>query len=200
MLITTAVDSFIFIYIYIFLICQILFFRKKKKNRMLFAPVVLSTLRVNDIPASSFWLYSCVHHLQLNKLRWPLDDESTSTMSRLSTFSWSCIVCDNSGNFLHLRFSIICLKYSDIYSRANCVNPWKMFISLKTKQNKQNKKTFHRHCVSSFMLSTLGRIYSRQHIEIFSSFSQKTGFDSSCKLSPPGDNLHEMSEFVFWEK
>ena len=34
-------------------------------------------------------------------------------------------------------------------------------------------------------LSTLGKIFSRQHFEIFFSyFFQKTGFDISCKLSP----------------
>ena len=30
----------------------------------------------------------------------------------------------------------------------------------------------------------------------FSHFPQKTGFDISCK----GDNLHEMSNPIFWEK
>ena len=40
----------------------------------------------------------------------------------------------------------------------------------------------------------------------FSYFSQKTGFDISCKLSPQlnflhcGDNLHEMPHPVFWKK
>ena len=35
------------------------------------------------------------------------------------------------------------------------------------------------------MLSTLGKIFSRQHFEIiFLLFSQKTGFDISCKVSP----------------
>ena len=34
-------------------------------------------------------------------------------------------------------------------------------------------------------LNTLGKIFSRQHFEIFFSyFSQKTGYDISCKLSP----------------
>ena len=33
------------------------------------------------------------------------------------------------------------------------------------------------------MLSTLGKIFSRWHFEIFFLFSQKTGFDISCKLS-----------------
>ena len=32
-------------------------------------------------------------------------------------------------------------------------------------------------------LSTLGKIFSRRHIDWFSYFSQKTGFDISCKLS-----------------
>ena len=69
------------------------------------------------------------------------------------------------------------------------------------------------------MLSTLGKIFSRLHFEIFfSHFSQETGFDISCKLSPVeticmkcqilfemqiifiGDNLHEISNPVFWEK
>ena len=34
-------------------------------------------------------------------------------------------------------------------------------------------------------LNTLGKIFSRRHIEIvFSYFPQKTGFDISCRLSP----------------
>ena len=32
-------------------------------------------------------------------------------------------------------------------------------------------------------LSTLGKIFSRQHLKYFSYFSQKTGYDISCKLS-----------------
>ena len=39
----------------------------------------------------------------------------------------------------------------------------------------------------SLMLSTLGKIFNRQHIEIFF-FSQKVGFDITS-----GDNLQEMS-------
>ena len=47
-------------------------------------------------------------------------------------------------------------------------------------------------------LSSLGKIFSRQHFDFFfffffSYFSQKTGFDISC-------NLHEMSTPVFLEK
>ena len=34
------------------------------------------------------------------------------------------------------------------------------------------------------MLSTLGRIFSRRHIEVFFLFSLETGFDISCKLTP----------------
>ena len=36
------------------------------------------------------------------------------------------------------------------------------------------------------LLSTLGKIFSRRYIEIFFSvyISHKTGFDTSCKLSP----------------
>ena len=34
------------------------------------------------------------------------------------------------------------------------------------------------------MLSMLGKISSRQHFEICFFFSQKIGFDISCKLSP----------------
>ena len=33
-------------------------------------------------------------------------------------------------------------------------------------------------------LSTLGKIFSRRHFEIFFLFSQKTGNDISCKSSP----------------
>ena len=36
----------------------------------------------------------------------------------------------------------------------------------------------------------------------FFEFFQKTGFDLSCKMTPfsIGDNLHENSKPVFWEK
>ena len=51
---------------------------------------------------------------------------------------------------------------------------------------------------------TLVKIFSRRQIgDIFLiSFFDKTGFDISCKLSPmvsDGDNLHEISNPVFWE-
>ena len=39
----------------------------------------------------------------------------------------------------------------------------------------------------------LGKNCSRQHFEVFFLFSQKIGFDISCKL-------HEMSKPIFWEK
>ena len=39
-------------------------------------------------------------------------------------------------------------------------------------------------CYNSLMLSTLGKNFSRWHFKIFLYFSQKTGFDISCKLSP----------------
>ena len=37
-------------------------------------------------------------------------------------------------------------------------------------------------------------------LKYFFLFFQKTGYDISCKLSPFGDDLHEMSNPVFWEK
>ena len=47
-------------------------------------------------------------------------------------------------------------------------------------------------CFREFVkLSTLDKIFRRWHIEYFSDFSQKTGF---------WENLHEMSNPVFWEK
>ena len=33
-------------------------------------------------------------------------------------------------------------------------------------------------------VSTLGKVFSRRHFEIFSNFFQETGFEISCKLSP----------------
>ena len=46
-------------------------------------------------------------------------------------------------------------------------------------------------CTGKLMLSTLGKIFNGQHFRIFFFlFSQETGFDISCKLSP---SLHEMS-------
>ena len=66
------------------------------------------------------------------------------------------------------------------------------------------------------LAGTLGCPQSAQYLLLptfFSYFSQKTGFDISCKLSPfdifsyfsqktgsNGDNLHEMSNPAFWSK
>ena len=38
--------------------------------------------------------------------------------------------------------------------------------------------------ISHLMLSTVGKIFSRQHFEIFYNSSQETGFNISCKLPP----------------
>ena len=45
----------------------------------------------------------------------------------------------------------------------------------------------YKNCTPSFhqvMLSTLDKNFSRCHFEFFFFFSQKTGFDISCQLSP----------------
>ena len=67
---------------------------------------------------------------------------------------------------------------------------------LKRKQNQQQiqslrvTQTIPKSAELVLTLSTLGKISSRQHFEIyihvyiFFYFSQKTGFDISCKLSP----------------
>ena len=40
------------------------------------------------------------------------------------------------------------------------------------------------HIVDYLTFSTLGKIFSKRHFDIVSYFSQETGFDISCKLSP----------------
>ena len=48
--------------------------------------------------------------------------------------------------------------------------------------------------VDTLTLSTIGKIFSRRHIEIlFSYFSQKTGFDTPCTFIANGDNWHKMT-------
>ena len=42
--------------------------------------------------------------------------------------------------------------------------------------------------------------FSRQQIYIFLFFFPENRIDISCKLSLKGDNLHEMSNPIFWEK
>ena len=63
------------------------------------------------------------------------------------------------------------------------------FFSEKDKNNfdrVDSLESFH----PPLTLSTLGKIFSRRHIEIIFLFSLKTDFNISCKLSPP----------VFWGK
>ena len=49
-------------------------------------------------------------------------------------------------------------------------------------------------------LSTLGNIFSRQHTEFFFLFLLEKKFLCFMQIFSIGDNLHEMSNPVFWEK
>ena len=44
-----------------------------------------------------------------------------------------------------------------------------------------------------------GKISADNILKYFSYFSQKIGFDISCKLSPKEYSLQEMSKPVFWD-
>ena len=45
----------------------------------------------------------------------------------------------------------------------------------------------------------MDKILSRWHTDIYFFFFPENRFDISCKLSPKGNNLHEMSNPVFWK-
>ena len=49
-------------------------------------------------------------------------------------------------------------------------------------------------------LSTLGKIFSRRHFEIFFLFFSENRIWHFMQIVSYGDNLHEMSNPVFWEK
>ena len=49
------------------------------------------------------------------------------------------------------------------------------------------------------MLSTLGKIFSRLHIEIFFFFFPENRIRHFMQIVSNGDNLHEKSNPVFWE-
>ena len=49
-------------------------------------------------------------------------------------------------------------------------------------------------------LSTLGKIFSSWHIEIFFLFSPENRIWHFMQIVSTGDNLHEMSYPVFWKK
>ena len=50
-------------------------------------------------------------------------------------------------------------------------------------------------------LSTLGKIFGRHYIELFFFFfSPENGMSRLVQIVSCGDNLHEMSNPVFWEK
>ena len=50
------------------------------------------------------------------------------------------------------------------------------------------------------MLSTLGKIFSRQHFEIFFLFFSENRIRHFLQIVSNGDNLHAMSLPVFWGK
>ena len=52
----------------------------------------------------------------------------------------------------------------------------------------------------TLMLSTMGKIFSRQHIEIFFLFFAENRFWHFIQIASNGDNLYEMSNSVFWVK
>ena len=49
-------------------------------------------------------------------------------------------------------------------------------------------------------LSTLGKIFSRRYFEIFFLFFPENRIWHFMQIVSLGDNLHEMSYTVFWEK
>ena len=53
---------------------------------------------------------------------------------------------------------------------------------------------------SVLMYSTLGKIFSRHHIEIFFLYFTENSFSHFMQIVSTGDNLHEMSNPIFWEK
>ena len=61
--------------------------------------------------------------------------------------------------------------------------------------------TVHRSHLFFFFLtpSTLGKIFSRQHIEIFFLFFPGNIIEHFMQTVSNGDNLHEMSNPVFWK-
>ena len=61
---------------------------------------------------------------------------------------------------------------------------WQIIKLHKPCLNMLNNKTLLISDSIWLRFSTLGENFRRQHFKIFSYFSQKTGFDSSCKLSP----------------
>ena len=56
------------------------------------------------------------------------------------------------------------------------------------------------HKVYGLTLSTLGKIFSRRHYEIFLVFSPENRIWYFMQIVSNGDNLHEMSNPVFWER
>ena len=50
------------------------------------------------------------------------------------------------------------------------------------------------------MLSMLGKIFSRGHFEIRFLFFHENRFWHYMQIVSYGDNLHEMSKPIFWEK
>ena len=55
--------------------------------------------------------------------------------------------------------------------------------------------------LSTLTFFMLGTNFSRRHFEIFFIFFlEKRIWQFSCKLSPKGDNLHEVSNTIFWAK
>ena len=54
--------------------------------------------------------------------------------------------------------------------------------------------------IGALTLSTLGKIFSRRHFEIFFLFFPENGSWHFMQIVSLGDNLHDMSNSVFWEK
>ena len=55
------------------------------------------------------------------------------------------------------------------------------------------------HICNFLTISTLGKIFSKQHFEIFILFSQKTGFDISCKLFPMETICMKCQILIAWK-
>ena len=65
---------------------------------------------------------------------------------------------------------------------------------------KEHLRRFNHDESKDLTLSTLGKIFSRRHFEIFFLFFPENRIWHFMQIVSLGDNLHEMSNPVFWEK
>ena len=107
-------------------------------------------------------------------------------------FLISCVCWKFYPDCFALKYLQICSKFSIL---RHCTREIEYLLSLHANQRHQRISFSEGNGITILMLSMLGKIFSRRHWKYFSYFSQKIGFEISCKS---GNNFAWALKYLYY--